>query len=443
MVQAPSTALAGAATLASAMRAHTAIVGGGIMGTAIAMHLAPRLHPIDEPLVLLERRHLGAGSSGRSAAILRQHYAARDLALMARDSLRTWAGFEAATGYSVGYRRTGVAILARSAEGRERLRANVAMLREIGVATELLEGDALRRRLPGAAVDADTLAAWEPDGGFVDPELALSAFAALARFRGAVTRTDCAVTGLRVERGRLAGLETSEGTLHCPRAVLAAGPWTGALLARHGIDLPLAVAAPRQQLLAMPPAPPGTRLPETVELAPLGARLSDAAQRAVGAQPELPVAHPVVLDLEHGVAARCEPERARTRVAALDVASLPRLADPDALDEREDARYSAWARHAVARRLPAYGEREDRGQLAGWYTLTPDDRPLIGPVPGIEGLWIVAGFNGHGFKLAPSIGEGVARLLCGEPAGSFDAASFAPARFDELGSRREVTNFGL
>src|SRR5688572_23526965 len=127
------------------MRAHTAIVGGGIMGLSIAAHLAPRLHPIDEPLVLLERRQLGAGSSGRSAAILRQHYAVPTFAAMARDSLRVWAGFESATGYSVGYRRTGVAILARSDAGRERLRSNVAMLRELGIATELVEGEALRR----------------------------------------------------------------------------------------------------------------------------------------------------------------------------------------------------------------------------------------------------------------------------------------------------------
>jgi glycine/D-amino acid oxidase-like deaminating enzyme len=425
------------------MRAHTAIVGGGIMGLSIAAHLAPRLHALDEPLVLLERRDLGAGSSGRSAAILRQHYADPLFAAMARDSLRVWAGFEAATGYSVGYRRTGVAILARSQAARERLRANVAMLRALGVATELVEGEALRARVPGIACERDTLAAWEPDGGFVDPARALAAFAAVARFRGAVTRTDCAVTGLVVEGGRLTGLSTVDGPLSCESAVLAAGPWTRALLAPHGIDLPLDVAAPRQQMLAMPPTPPGTRLPETAELAPLGAPLSDAALRAVGEEPAQPAAHPVVLDLEHGFAARCEPGQARTRIAALDLASMPRLADPDALDESPDARFAAWARDAAARRLPAYRERADLGQLAGWYTLTPDDRPLIGPVPGIEGLWVVAGFNGHGFKLAPSIGEGVARLLCGEAALLLDAALMSPSRFDKGYAPPHVPSLGL
>lgn len=87
------------------------------------------------------------------------------------------------------------------------------------------------------------------------------------------------------------------------------------------------------------------------------------------------------------------------------------------------------SRASVARRLPVYRERADLDQFAGWYTLTPDDRPLIGSVPRIAGLWIVAGFNGQGFKLAPSIGEGVARLLCGDEAGYFDRTSVALTRF--------------
>lgn len=425
------------------MRAHTAIVGGGIMGTALAMHLAERLHPIDEPVVLFERRRLGAGSSGRSAAILRQHYAARDLAGMARDSLRVWAGFEAATGYAVGFQRTGVVVLARSEAARARLRANVAMLREVGVRTELVEGDALRKRVHGVELGDGDLGAWEPDGGFVDPERAIAAFASVARYRGATTRADCPVTGLRVEGGRLVGLETGDGPVECARAVVCAGAWTRALLEPHGVELPLEVVAPRQQLLAMPAPPPSARLPDPVELAPPGVPLVDTALRPVNDAAARPAAHAVVLDLEHGFAARCEPALERTRIAALDLAAMPRLSDPDALDESTDPAFAAWARATAARRLPAYRESEDMGQLAGWYTLTPDDRPLIGPLPEIEGLWIVAGFNGHGFKLAPSIGEGVARMLCGEPAGTFEASAFASQRFTGPGRSVREAAFGL
>ena len=93
--------------------------------------------------------------------------------------------------------------------------------------------------------------------------------------------------------------------------------------------------------------------------------------------------------------------------------------------------------------MPAYRDAEDLGQLAGWYALTPDGRPLIGPVPGIEGLWVVAGFNGHGFKLAPSIGEGVARMLRDERAGTFDEASASLERFAGAAADAAGHDFGL
>ena len=88
-----------------------------------------------------------------------------------------------------------------------------------------------------------------------------------------------------------------------------------------------------------------------------------------------------------------------------------------------------WARSALARRLPEYEKRPDAGSIAAWYTLTPDAQALIGPVPGIAGLFIVTGFSGHGFKLGPSVGEGVAQLLFSEPVTALDLDFFSPTRF--------------
>ena len=428
------------------MHAHTLIVGGGIMGTSIAMHLAARLDPIDEPVLLLERRTLGAGSSGRSAAILRQHYAAPQLATMARDSLRTWTAFEASTGYSVGFQRCGVLVLAgpERPEALERLRSNVAMLTGLGVDTRLVEGAELRRLVPGIELPAGTQAAWEPGGGFVDARRSVDAFAAIARYRGATTRADSEVTGFDVADGCLRGVQTNEGPIACRRAVVAAGPWTRRLLAPLGVELPLTVVRPLQQLLGMPPPPPSARVPEPVELAPSEAALMDTALRSVAADvDQLPAAHPVLIDLTHEVGARCEPALARTRVAALDCASMPVLDDPDAMGETRDEAFAGWARASLGARLPTYREKSDEGQLAGWYTLTPDTQALIGELPGVRGLWIVTGFSGHGFKLAPSVGEGVARLLCGEPAGTFDEAFFDPRRFEGATTAPAAGRFGL
>jgi glycine/D-amino acid oxidase-like deaminating enzyme len=237
------------------MRAHVVVVGGGVMGTSIALELARRLDPIEQPVLLLERRELAAGSSGRSGAILRQHYAQPEVASMARDSLRVWAGFQRSTGYDIGFLRTGVVTLAREPADCERVRRNVEMLRSIGVDTRLMDGDELKRLVRGISFASDAVAAYEPDGGCVDPRRTVEAFASLARYRGATVRIGVEVTDFVVRDGRLAGVETTDGAVQCELAVVAAGPWTNRLLARAGIELPLTVVRPEQHFLAMPAAP--------------------------------------------------------------------------------------------------------------------------------------------------------------------------------------------
>src|SRR6187402_3046653 len=125
----------------STIRARAVVVGGGVMGVAIAHHLAQRCDAIDEPVVLLEKTKLAAGSSGRSGAILRQQYSDRVLAAMARDSLRVYAGLERTTGRYIGFVRMGVLTIAGPGqrENQELLRRNTAMQRELGIEVELLD----------------------------------------------------------------------------------------------------------------------------------------------------------------------------------------------------------------------------------------------------------------------------------------------------------------
>src|SRR5262245_55007378 len=120
------------------MRARILIVGGGIMGVSTALKCAPRTR---EPVVLIERKHVGAGTSGRSGAIRRQHYRDREVASMARDSLREYAAFERVTGLPLGFRRTGVITLAGPAQPEwcARIRENVLMLQGLGIETELVD----------------------------------------------------------------------------------------------------------------------------------------------------------------------------------------------------------------------------------------------------------------------------------------------------------------
>src|SRR6187402_3607912 len=277
----------------STIRARAVVVGGGVMGVAIAHHLAQRCDAIDEPVVLLEKTKLAAGSSGRSGAILRQHYSDRELAAMARDSLRVYAGIEARTGRSIGFQRTGVITLAgpKRPDTIALVERNVAMQRSIGIDTRLVDARAMRELVPGLVVDDGSIGAYEPDGGGVDPVRTVETFAALAREAGAITRIGTRMTAIVCEGRRVIGVDTNDGRI-LAEVVVATGPWSRPLLAAIGIDSPLTVVRPEQHFVALPRPHPGFASDATE-------RVEDAALDRFGlVRPALaPAAHPVILDL--------------------------------------------------------------------------------------------------------------------------------------------------
>jgi glycine/D-amino acid oxidase-like deaminating enzyme len=447
------------------MRARVVVVGGGVMGVAIAWHCARRADPLTEPVVLLEKTALAAGESGRSGAILRQHYSDRVVAAMARDSLKVYAALERNTGRSIGFQRTGVITLAgpRSPDDIALIERNIAMQREIGIDTRRVDAREIRRLVPGIAVDDGAIGAYEPDGGGVDPVRTVHAFAALAREQGAITRIGVACTEIVVRDGRACGVRTNEGDIDAEQVVIATGPWTRALLAQAGIQVPLRVVRPEQHFVEMPaansarPANQSERSARSAEMpASPRARSQDIAaadtarshEPAPGAADELderfgaprvelePAAHPVILDLEHGFYTRCEPHPSptglrtpRTRIGRMDHSRDAEVDDPDRVDEAVSTEFQGWARAAIERRMPAYRAMADVGAFVGMYTLSPDAQALIGEMRELPGVFLVSGFSGHGFKLAPSIGEGVAQMLWGELVSAFDEEFFSPQRF--------------
>lgn len=419
------------------VKAKTLIVGGGVMGASIALHLAKRTDPLQAPVVLVDKGELGRGSSSRSGAILRTLYADRMVAQMARESMREYASFESRTGRSIGYRRTGVMTLAstKNPELLERVRAMHGTLVEMGVQAEWVEGPEIRRLVRDVRVAEDTVGVWEREGATLNAVRTIEAMTALARTYGAVTRVGTALRSIRVEDGRVVGATTDEGEITAEQVVVAAGPWTAGLLAQAGIELPLRVVRPETVFFKMADSPLTVEEEQEetgVRLRPnLGFDMSEGDQE----MGELELddlstdQHPVVIDLELGFYARCEISRGRTRVGRIDYDSDEILEDPDTLREDIEPETFRWAREAVSSRLPEYGELDEAGSEAAMYTLTPDAQALIGPVPGVEGLYVVAGFSGHGFKLGPSIGLGVAQMLDGERVTAFDAEFFSPARF--------------
>jgi sarcosine oxidase subunit beta len=208
-----------------AMRVDTLIVGGGVMGAAIALERARATDPISQPVLLLERRSPGAGSSGRSGAILRQFYSDAELISMARESLAAYATFELRTGRAIGFTRCGVLTIAGpgAPQTLPLLERNLERMRACGAEVEALDARGMRELVPGIEVDERARGAWEPTAGFVDPQLTVDAFVATARDAGATVRCGVEVLELVVENGRVRRAHTSDGEIECERVVVAAG----------------------------------------------------------------------------------------------------------------------------------------------------------------------------------------------------------------------------
>jgi len=422
------------------MRGRTIVIGGGVMGTAIAWALARRADPIDAPVVLFEKTQLAAGSSGRSGAILRQFYSDRELVCMARDSLRVYAGLQAATGRSIGYQRMGVLTVGGPAapDTVEMVRRNAELLRTNGIDARVLDAAAMRALVPGLVVDDGAIGCHEPDGAGVDPVRTVEAFAALAREAGAVTRLGERVLAIEVRDGRVRGVRTPEEFVECERLVIATGPWSAPILAAIGVELPLSVVRPEQHFVELP-------RDSTARVSDRDDLLADSVLDRFGiAAKRIPTpAHPVILDIERGFYTRCESHALRTRVGHMDHSADATVGDPDQLDEHVSPEFQRWARGALESRLPVYRDERDAGSIVGLYTLTPDAQAAIGAWLTIPNLVIATGFSGHGFKLAPSVAEGIAQMLSDEPVTAFDRSFFAPHRFARASTSNAHRAFGL
>lgn len=409
------------------MKAKILIVGGGAMGACTALHAAKRCDPLREPVVLIEKDRLGAGSSGRGAAIVHQGYSDRSMAGMARDAVKAYGSMKTTTGRSVGYRKTGVLLVAGTeAEPVAQLKADVAVQQEIGIDVRIVGAEEMRAIMPGIEVTDDAVGAWQTEGGFVDPARTISSFAALARAAGAATRIGVEGPKVIVENGKAIGVETSDGFFTAPNVVVATGPWTPTILKELGVDLPLEVARTEECFVRMPKPVETDEEEEDLLIAS-----SEYETRFIpDPLDQVPVAHPVLVDYENRVSIRCEPVQARTRIGRLGVDELKTVAHPEEVDGGAEEATIRDLLDRGAARLPGYRDEEVLGGHSAWATLTPDRLPIVGRASqDIEGLYVVAGLTGNDFHLAPSIGEGLAQMIVGQPVSAFDPDAFSANRF--------------
>jgi sarcosine oxidase subunit beta len=370
------------------------IVGGGVIGSSTALALARR--KVGQ-VVLLEKSFLGAGSSGKSGAIIRQHYSNRLTARMAQLSLRVFEHFEDLVGGPPVFTRTGMVVVVNERD-RAGLEKNVAMQRELGIDVRLVSGHMLAEIDPNARLGEDELAAYEAEAGYVEAVQVVATFAEAARREGADIRLGVEVRALIHESGKVVGVDTNEGRYASPCVVLATGPWAAQLARNLGVALPVQACRTQVALYRRPP---------------------DFGRREV-----------VYGDFVQGI--YFKPTHGdMIHAGSLAGEEINEPVDPDGYNEAADGAWLPLVRQRLARRYPAMHCGYGRGGFGALYAITPDWHPILDRLPGLEGAYCAVGFSGHGFKMSPLVGQLMAELVVDGGAHTLDIAPLRLARFVE------------
>jgi glycine/D-amino acid oxidase-like deaminating enzyme len=372
--------------------ADVVIIGGGCIGCSVAFHLT---RGAKLRVLLLERDRVGTGPTGRTVGIIRLHYSHESLVRLALRSLHAFARFETLTGRSADFTRTGFLLLVPEAEW-EGLLANVALQRRLGVRVEVFPAEEVARLDPRLSPEGIAGGAYEPESGFADGYATAAGFAAAAREHGAQIEEGVRAEAIEVRDGRVVRVRTTRGSVDTGTVLVAAGAWSAALLRPLGVELPIVAA--REQVVHLSP-------PEA--FGPLRFVLEDLAL---------------------GFYAR--PETGGTVLAGVLEEEPEEVVDPDGFNTGVDLDFAERVGRLWSARFPTAQEARFRGGYASIYDVTPDWQPILGPVEGIEGLFVAAGFSGHGFKLSPALGEELSRWVAGEEP-TVDLGMFSLRRFHE------------
>jgi sarcosine oxidase, subunit beta len=370
------------------------VVGGGLMGCSVAFQLASK----GLSVAVIERNlRLGMETTARSGAIIRAHYGVPELVVLAHAANKRYLRFADEVGYECGFVQCGYSVIVDQNDVQA-LKSITAMQRDFGVDVSLLNPVELQEVVPSLYVDDIALASFEPNGGYAKPNKTVAAYAQRAEELGATFYCATSVTeASQVADGWSVTLSTGE-ILGCENAVLTTGNWSRPVGRLFGIDLPVA---------------------------PVRAKI------VVVERPDGATSMPVVSDLINLAYFR-EELNGGMWVGSSDMSDLQeKLPQPECFDESADAESIISAVSKTSKRFHAAGQpftSTVQRSFAGLYETTPDWQPIIDKLP--NNLHVAVGFSGHGFKLAPVIGDVIASSIIGSKQ-EFDTSIFRLSRFAE------------
>jgi sarcosine oxidase subunit beta len=388
--------------MAARERADVVIVGAGTIGgwaaTFLAEHGAGRV-------VVLERGLAGQGASSRAAGIVRAQGGTPATVALGRWSIDFYTGQQARYGTDSGFRELGYLIVAITARDEREGRARVAMQQAEGLAVRWLSPAEASLVNPTLSPDGHRGGSYLETDGAIDPPRNVRAYALAMHRAGVEVRERTAVTGIRLERGRVIGVDTTSGGIDTERVLLTGGPTLREVGRLAGVRIP--AGAVRHQVAVTEPHP------------------AFSVERL-----------PMVFDLARGLYWRLEEDGLLFGMSNPDEAPGP---------AREiDWPYLRRMRRRLDALVPAARGLGLRRVWAATIDFTPDHLPIVGPAitpagDRIDGLW-VASAGGHGMMWGPGVARVAADLLERGRSDLVDTSDLGLDRFDAAGRSRLATD---
>ncbi|KAA0004006.1 MAG: FAD-binding oxidoreductase [Thermoplasmata archaeon] len=379
-------------------KADVVIVGGGVNGCALAYELSLK----GIKAVVVERKHLASGATGRCGAGIRQQWSSRENAALAIESVRIFERLEEELGSSIGLRQGGYLIAIHDEKDMEQAEKNVEMQRSLGLDVSILEADEINDIVPILDIEGMKAigATFCPTDGHADPFKTTYAYANAAMRNGAEIYRFTEVQDIVTDGEEIKAVRTNRGTIKTGVVVNAAGAWSKKIAEMAGIELP--------------------NVPYKKEII-----VTERMTRIFDA---------MVISFRDGIYFSQQDEGQ----------ILGGIPPPETVTGYKTEPTLSFLEHmssTLTRYAPVLKHINVLRQWTGFYDVTPDALPILGEVKGLKGFIQCNGFSGHGFMLSPMVAKLLAQLIAGEKT-SLPIGRLNLERFEKMDFEKEKSVVG-
>jgi sarcosine oxidase subunit beta len=371
--------------------ADAVVIGGGIMGASTAYYLVKQGYG---RVAILEKYLLASGSTGYSAAVVRQHYSNEVTIKLAKRAIELFSRFDDELGYPCGFEQVGYLVLARQQDCAA-ITHVVQLQQKLGSEGQVVSLADIKELAPLADLHSVVGGCYEKNSGYADPRATVYALTHRAQELGARVQQLTEVLEIKHKGDQVKGVVTTRGEIATPVVINCGGPWAARVGSMVGVHYSLCLSREYDIKFQLP------------------AKLQN---------------FPVTSDPHNGSYYR--PHPGGFAVAGRTYPKEMEPCDPDTYNEKARPDEVVTMSDRLLGRMPSLKGVLPVTGWAGVYSITDDWHPIVGDLPGLNGYFHFIGGSGHGFKIAPPIGEAMADIIAGRTP-KIDVSALHYSRFQE------------